>query len=252
MARIAWLLAAALALPSLARAASADTEPPTISHTPVTEAAAGQVLIISATITDASGVFEPTLYYRAVGAKSYQSASMAKDAVRYTATLPPAAVTGVIEYFIEAYDRKGNGPSRFASPAAPQIIRTTSKAAGGLESSAVEQDLRESGGGRNLRIAAYSLVGAGALSLALGTYFGLSARSSESDAKSDSSAVSAVKKHAAASSAATTANVAFAAGGVLGAAGVVLALHPWTSREDRGAAAALSVGPAGATLCVVY
>lgn len=117
----------ALALP--AAAFGADTKPPKIAHTPINEAPAGKALPVSATITDDSEIFEPTLSYRAAGTKRFLSASMSKGAGNtFTATIPDVAMTGTVEYFLEAYDANGNGPARFASDAKPHKIKTTKAA----------------------------------------------------------------------------------------------------------------------------
>ncbi|HEY3448418.1 MAG TPA: hypothetical protein VGK67_18830 [Myxococcales bacterium] len=119
----AMVLGALLATP--AAASAADAKPPRIVHTPINEAPGGKSLAVNATITDESEIFEPTLYYRAAGTKRFLSASMSKGAgAAFTATIPDVAMTGVVEYFIEAYDANGNGPARFASEAKPHKIKT--------------------------------------------------------------------------------------------------------------------------------
>jgi hypothetical protein len=100
----------------------ADTEAPRIIHSAVTTARAGRTLSVTAKILDESEVFEPTLFYRSVGAKKFTSAAMVKSGDAYSASIPDAAMQGEVEYFIEAYDANGNGPSRFASDTAPQMI----------------------------------------------------------------------------------------------------------------------------------
>jgi hypothetical protein len=118
---------AAAALCILARppsAFAADTDPPTIVHTAVTEASPGAPLKIFADIADESEIFEPKVHYRLVGSKEFLTMSMMRSTgATFSATIPDTAVTGDLEYFIEAYDAQGNGPSRFGSEKAPQRVR---------------------------------------------------------------------------------------------------------------------------------
>ena len=123
MAPLLRLAAAGLALtlvPALAHAA--DEAAPKIIHTPISKARSGQAFEISAQIIDESGLFEPTVYYRAVGQKKFTGVPMSGSGPNQVASLPEAAMHGDVEYFIEAYDVNGNGPGRFASEASPQKI----------------------------------------------------------------------------------------------------------------------------------
>lgn len=99
-----------------------DETPPVINHLPVEEALAEGPIIIEATITDPSGVFAPSVYYRLPGASSYESTSMATEQtgdvfVARVKAKPP------FEYWLEAYDNFGNGPSRAGSPDAPFAVK---------------------------------------------------------------------------------------------------------------------------------
>jgi hypothetical protein len=85
----------------------ADTEPPEITHTPVTAAEEGTAITITATVTDNVAVTGVKLFYRAKGASNFTSVDMAAagTTTTYTATIPAASVTSAgLEYYIEATD----------------------------------------------------------------------------------------------------------------------------------------------------
>jgi hypothetical protein len=291
----ALLLAALLLAPAGAQAAGkkaasgGDTTPPKITHTAVDEAPAGKVLTVSATITDESEIFEPTLYYRAAGTKRFLSASMSKGAGSvYTATIPEVAMTGVVEYFIEAYDVNGNGPARFASDKVPHKIKTRSESVKVAEAKPEPKpaetkpaevkpaetkpaepavattgtpagvERKSESRGKIIRIAGIAIAGVGAGGLVAGTVLGLKSKSLRNDAVADPTASGAQSKYDSAKKMALGTDVAFAVGGVLAAAGVVLAILPsFTSfggsdSGERSMESSLSVGPTGATLTVHF
>jgi hypothetical protein len=116
-------LGAALATPTLARA---DDKPPVIKHNPIGKGSRGDTLTITAAIEDESAIFAPTLYYRYAGSKGYTNVTMAKKGDGYSATIP---ATAEVEYWIEAWDELGNGPSRDGSPDRPFKIAVPDKVA---------------------------------------------------------------------------------------------------------------------------
>lgn len=119
---VALLAALAAFVPSAALAA--DTAAPRIAHVPVTEAMAGAPLKVAADIVDESEIFEPKLHYRPQGTGRFYSMSLVLEAgSTFSTTIPDAATKADLEYFIEAYDAHGNGPARFASESAPQVVR---------------------------------------------------------------------------------------------------------------------------------
>lgn len=97
-----------------------DLSPPVIIHTPMAEVTGPAPYTVSATITDPSGVFAPTVYHRPVGETTYASAAMEKDADTYSASLN---LTPPFEYWMEAYDNFGNGPSLNGSADAPYRVK---------------------------------------------------------------------------------------------------------------------------------
>ncbi|HIP96038.1 MAG TPA: serine protease, partial [Anaerolineae bacterium] len=107
---------------NIASATPIDTIPPTISHTPVTDAPPGLPLTLFADVTDNVGVQGVTLYYRHIGDTSYQSKAMVKTTGdRYSATIEGAFVTSPgIEYYIEATD--GVSTVRYGRPEYPYQI----------------------------------------------------------------------------------------------------------------------------------
>ncbi|UCF08261.1 MAG: Ig-like domain-containing protein [Thermoplasmata archaeon] len=89
---------------------TADTTPPSVSHTPVTSGTAGTVITITAVVTDAdSGVENVYLYYKKPSETTYTQVPMSADGNTYSADIPGAAVTSEgLEYYIKAVDVKGN------------------------------------------------------------------------------------------------------------------------------------------------
>ncbi len=107
---------------NIASATPIDTIPPTITHTPVTEAPPGLPLTIFADVTDNVGVQGVALYYRHIGDAAYQSKAMVKTTGnRYSATIAGALVTSPgIEYYIEATD--GVSTVRYGRSAYPYQV----------------------------------------------------------------------------------------------------------------------------------
>jgi hypothetical protein len=110
-------------LGGVANAKPADTSPPSIAHDPPASAATGKLLEIKARITDPSGVLYPRLYYRKAGTTSFQNTTMQRVGDRWVGAIPGFAVQGAtLEYYLEAFDKQGNGPARHGSAAAPHRI----------------------------------------------------------------------------------------------------------------------------------
>lgn len=117
---VAFALAAA---PLVARA---DDQPPIIKHNPVAKATRGDTLTISAVIDDESAIFAPTLYYRYAGAKGYTNVTMSRKGDSYAATI---TATADVDYWVEAWDELGNGPSRDGSPDRPFKVTVAERVA---------------------------------------------------------------------------------------------------------------------------
>ncbi|MFA9397757.1 MAG: CehA/McbA family metallohydrolase [Clostridiaceae bacterium] len=85
--------------------ATPDTEKPIIVHTPAASGNTAEDLSISATITDNRSVTTADLYYRTIGALTYNKISMTNEDSTYTAVIPKEDLTiDGIEYYIEATD----------------------------------------------------------------------------------------------------------------------------------------------------
>ena len=106
-----------------------DGEAPQLSHQAVESGIRGKVLSISVHASDPAGVYGPVLYVRkkGLGAVDYIPIRMAPSRIvpgDYAADVP-AALTNVdgLEYYVEAWDMAGNGPSRAGSAEQPLPVR---------------------------------------------------------------------------------------------------------------------------------
>lgn len=97
-----------------------DLAPPVIVHTPLEEVEGPAPYVVTATITDPSGVFAPTVYHRSPGDPRYASAGMEKNGDTYSASLN---ITPPFEYWLEAYDNFGNGPAQDGSADTPYRVK---------------------------------------------------------------------------------------------------------------------------------
>jgi hypothetical protein len=106
--------------------ALADDQPPLFDHAPPAEFTRGQPLTIRATITSPAGrkIFEPKLYVRNPGTE-YVGVKMVETRQKnvFEAAVVPGLLFERLEYYLEAFDVEGNGPSRVASAKTPLSIR---------------------------------------------------------------------------------------------------------------------------------
>lgn len=107
--------------------AAAETPGPTIEHQTVTRVPMKADVEIRARITSNTRfeVFSPVIYVRLSGVPAFSRTEMkavAGLADIYTATIPASVVTGSFDYYIEAYDQDGNGPSRMGSDKLPAHV----------------------------------------------------------------------------------------------------------------------------------
>src|SRR5256886_10412882 len=105
-----------------------DGEPRQLAHHLVAAGVRGKPLTIAAHAIDANGVFGPILSVRkkGLGAGGYVPIKMAPSKIvpgDYSVDVP-AALTNVdaLEYYIEAWDIAGNGPSRAGSADQPIVV----------------------------------------------------------------------------------------------------------------------------------
>lgn len=82
---------------------SDDTDPPEITHTPVTAAFVTQAIAISADIVDNVGVDSVKLNYTEVDG-SWDNVTMAKDGDTYSHDIPEQTTAGDVQYFIWTND----------------------------------------------------------------------------------------------------------------------------------------------------
>jgi len=106
-----------------------DGEAPQLTHQAVESGTRGKVLTIAVHAADPAGVYGPVLYVRkkGLGAVDYVPIRMSPSRIvpgDYSADVP-AALTNVdgLEYYIEAWDMAGNGPSRAGSADQPLSVR---------------------------------------------------------------------------------------------------------------------------------
>lgn len=98
--------------------------PPAITHTAVTQATKGQSIELGARLVGDTGVSGATVMFRHVGEKDYKALPMGNiGGDDYTATIPDRMVTGDIQYYVEAFDKYGNGPGRSGAPNVPYTIK---------------------------------------------------------------------------------------------------------------------------------
>lgn len=108
---------------NMAQGTPLDTIPPVLSHTPLTSAAPGLPVTLTADAADNVAVRTVTLYFRAIGEADYASRPMTRTTGdRYAATIEGSRLVAPgIEYYIEAAD--GVSTSRSGRPEYPwQVI----------------------------------------------------------------------------------------------------------------------------------
>lgn len=106
----------------------ADSAAPVITHIRVQRAQSGQPIVIRARIEDESEIFAPSVSVRPEGRKDYDSIPMKRGDDGWEAVIPAEQVTGNVEYFIEAFDEQGNGPTREGTPERPILVTVGSGA----------------------------------------------------------------------------------------------------------------------------
>jgi DNA-binding MarR family transcriptional regulator len=112
---------------------SHDTQPPQITHDPVTSVYLGDPVVIRAVVVDDTAVASVYIYFRTLGETQYKSGELfsvsASSDETYTITIPPAAVNPpAMEYYITATDTAGNtAKSPPDAPASPYVISVQDK-----------------------------------------------------------------------------------------------------------------------------
>src|SRR5229473_2353182 len=98
---------------------------PTITHTAVAQAGRGQPIEINANLAGDTGVQGATVMYRHAGEREYKA-------------LPMANVG--IEYYLEAFDKYGNGPGRSGGPSTPYLVKVGSPGVAGMTQAPMERN----------------------------------------------------------------------------------------------------------------
>ncbi len=108
--------------------AKRDSTPPEIVVQPLVSVESGNSFSIKAEVKDKSGIDKVTLFYRSTPIDRFSSITM--KYVRgdeYSATIPAVSVQPPsINFYIEAFDTRGNGPSRQGSVQNPLMVEVIS------------------------------------------------------------------------------------------------------------------------------
>ena len=125
VALLALLLASGASL-----VAASDRQAPIIVVLPAEATAADADLRIAARIQDESGVAEATAWVKGVDDADYRPLRMSEASEgRWVAVVPPSPTRGErVTYYIEATDRRGQGPRRSGSLRAPFVAEIDSPA----------------------------------------------------------------------------------------------------------------------------
>ena len=104
-----------------------DHDPPRLRHVPHNSQPYGRALRVEVSAQDVSAIGKIAVHYRNRGNRGFISVDMEPSGHgRYVATVPRVAVVQPgVEYYIEAYDKLGNGPGLKGSAQLP--IRVTVK-----------------------------------------------------------------------------------------------------------------------------
>jgi hypothetical protein len=258
-----WLIALA---PGSAWADS--TEAPRVEHTPVVQCVQGDPFFVRAHIYSPVGIeiFQPTIYVRVAGVPTFAKLPMKPEAgltELYVGRIPGALTQGDFDYYIEAYDTQGNGPSRSGAPDVP--IHVTAKAkekpplvagasgvakpsAGSAPAAAVHVEE----GGSPRRTIGFVLGGVGVAAIAGGAVFGVLSLGTISTEKAASTNGDLAGYDAAKSTAHTQQHVAdglYAGGAALGIAGLILVLTAG-GRSESTVSVGVAPSPGGASALI--
>ena len=97
---------------------------PVFEHTPPQGAIPGRELTLTAGIESPGGVFDPYLWYRAVGARGFKKIPLKRGAGgKYEATVPGAEVKGDLEYYLQAFDAQDLSEATWSSRKAPFLLK---------------------------------------------------------------------------------------------------------------------------------
>lgn len=104
-----------------------DDAPPSITHTPITNAQENKALQIAATVTDRSGVDEVVLFFKNKDARKFNQIKMKESGNnRFICEIPENEVTAPgLAYFIQATDKKNGQETTKGTEAKPFVVIVT-------------------------------------------------------------------------------------------------------------------------------
>lgn len=118
-----WVVVTLGVVGTSAKSAEVDLAP-RLDHKPLKSARLGASVAIQANIVSLSGkaIYQPTVFVRPADLTSFVKVDMKSDPRiqgLFSAEIPATLITGDFDYYVEAFDEDGNGPSRVGSPDAP-------------------------------------------------------------------------------------------------------------------------------------
>jgi hypothetical protein len=128
------MVALLLGATSISSSARAETPGPTVNHQVISRVKPGSPVEFHALITSnsASAVFNPVLYFRTKGASHFSRISLepvANTPHLFSTIVAKELVIADFDYYLEAYDEDGNGPSQVGNDKAPLHVLVTNEAA---------------------------------------------------------------------------------------------------------------------------
>ncbi len=151
----------ALPLAFVASVAFADPGP-SIKHQPIATAQLNHPVELRALIVSNTSfaIYNPIAYVRPAGVPSFTRIDLqpVKDVPDiFAATIPAELITGPFDYYLEAFDKDGNGPSWWSSQAKPWHVSVTADAIDGKANAVTTS----SAGSSSSSLPSYLLTGAG-------------------------------------------------------------------------------------------
>lgn len=108
--------------------AAVPSAAPTLDHEALSSFPKGEAVILKARIRSPIGkkIFAPTAFIRVAGIEGFARVALEPVAGvpdMFTALLPAGLAQGDFEYYLEAFDEEGNGPTRVGAPKAPLRVK---------------------------------------------------------------------------------------------------------------------------------
>lgn len=244
-----WLLLAAG--PALA---SAVDPAPVVAHEPLSSFTTGGAVIVKARVRSPAGkrIFSPAVFVKAAGLKLARVPlePVEGEVHTFAAVIPAALTQGDFEYYVEAFDEEGNGPSRIGGPEALIKVRAVPPAPSkreAAEGTAIGVDAPARPWQRTAAIAGLGAGGALAAGGLLCGALGFVAKR-DMERAADDAQYDAAKRRG--KGLAAAANALVATGLVAAGAGAALLWLPSKRGAGPGAQLGFIAGPGGATALV--